>query len=134
MILNMYNKNKRRIINIAFFLGLLLMVSGHVFTQLLSDLDEVWVYNFARCITNGLLPYKDISMIITPLFPYICAMFLKIFGNELIVLRCLECFEIAILLFMIYKILRRIKVEKWLSLIFIIRTFLLLLIHRCIII
>ena len=86
MILNMYNKNKRRIINIAFFLGLLLMVSGHVFTQLLSDLDEVWVYNFARCITNGLLPYKDISMIITPLFPYICAMFLKIFGNELIIL------------------------------------------------
>ena len=30
--------------------------------------DEVWNYGFAYNISNGLIPYKDFNMIITPLF------------------------------------------------------------------
>lgn len=105
-------KNNKIIKNILLYIGLALMVSGNVIIQNLSNLDEIWVYNFARGIAEGLLPYKDISMIITPIFPMISAIFLRIFGNEMFVLRILECFETAAILFFIYKIMIRLKINK----------------------
>lgn len=71
----------------------------------------------------GLLPYKEISMIITPLFPMIGALFLKVFGNELFVFRILECFQIAGILFVFYKIMRRLKMNKGVSLVVIFSLF-----------
>ena len=47
----------------------------------ISDLDEIWNYNTARAISEGLVPYKDISMITTPLLPMITAIFLKTIAN-----------------------------------------------------
>ena len=75
---------KEKLKNIGLFLGLVIIVSGNVFIQELANLDEMWVYNFARCILDGLLPYKDFSIIITPLFPIISAIFLKIFGKRIL--------------------------------------------------
>ena len=49
------------------------------------NLDEVWNYGFAYNIANGLLPYKDFNLVVTPLFPFIGALFLVIFGKNLIV-------------------------------------------------
>ena len=115
-------KCKNLIKNIAFFLGLTLMVSSHVFTQSLSNMDEIWIYNIARCMADGLLPYRDISMVITPLFPYVCSIILSLFGNEIIVLRFFECFEIAGILFMIYKIMRRLKIKGAVSIILTVRS------------
>lgn len=60
-------------------------------------------------------------MIITPLFPYIGALILKIFGDELIVLRVFECLEIAGVFFLVYKIMLKLKINKGISLIFVIR-------------
>ena len=111
-------KYRTILINILIILGLMLIVSANVFIQQLSNLDEIWIYNFGRCILNGLLPYKDFSIIITPLFAYISAAFLRIFGNEMIVLRFAEIFQTAFILFMIYKILERIKVNQGISLLF----------------
>lgn len=76
------------------------------------------------------MPYKDFNIIITPLFPMICSVFLKIFGDEMIVLRVLEAVEISSILFMIYKILISLKVNKGLSLLLAIRN--ILYVHRCI--
>lgn len=56
-------------------------------------------------------------MIITPLFPYICAVFLKIFGQEIIVLRVLECIGTASILFTTFKIMERLKMHKGVALI-----------------
>ncbi len=116
--------------NVILFIGLMIIVSADVFVQKLTSLDEMWIFNFARCICNGLLPYKDFSIIITPLFPMICAIFLKIFGDEMLVLRFLEVTQSAAILFMIFKILRRLNVNKGVSLIAVLRT--LLYVHRCI--
>ena len=105
-------------------LGFALVASGAIFIRPLSNLDEIWIYNFARCIHDGLLPYKEFNMIITPLFPMICSVFLHIFGNEMIVLRFLEVVEISIILFMIYKILTRLKINNYISLIITLRNIL----------
>lgn len=121
---------KNKLKNIALFIGLMIIVSGHVFIQELANLDEMWVYNFARCILNGLLPYKDFSIIITPLFPMISAIFLKIFGDEMVVLRIAEVFEIAAILFISYKILRKVKVNNGVAVVTILRN--ILFIFKCI--
>lgn len=114
-------KNNPILVNSLIYTCFIIMVTGNVLVQKLNELDEIWLYNFARCISDGLLPYKDISMIITPLFPMICSVFLKIFGNELIVMRGLEILECAGILFIIYKIMQRLKINKAVSIISIIR-------------
>lgn len=111
-------KFKKELINIAIILGFMIMAAAKIFLQEFSNLDEVWVYNFGRCIINGLLPYKDFNLIITPLFPYICAAFLKLFGDEMIVLRFAEMIETAAILFFVYKILDRVRINKGISLLF----------------
>lgn len=67
------------------------------------------------------MPYRDISMIITPLFPYICSIFLKIFGDEIIVMRILEIFMTSLILFCVYKILIRLKINEGIALTLIFR-------------
>lgn len=117
-------KDKKLLKNIFLYLGLAIMVSGSIFIQNLDNLDEIWVFNFAKCIADGLLPYRDFSIIITPLFPMVCAGFLKIFGNELLVLRILECLETAAILFTMYKIMERLKINKGIALLFVMRNIL----------
>ncbi len=114
-------KNRKILKNIILFIGFMLIASGNVFVQAFSNLDEIWIYNFARCIVDGLLPYRDFSIIITPLFPMISAIFLKIFGNEMVVLRGIEVIEIAAILFMTFKVLKRLNVNKGVALILVLR-------------
>ncbi len=115
-ILEMKMKNKKIMKNILIFLGFVLMATGNVLIQELSNLDEIWIFNIGRCISNGLLPYKDISMIVTPLYFFICAGLFKIFGAELLVLRIFECIQTGAILFLIYKILERLKIHKGIAL------------------
>lgn len=114
-------KNRKILKNIILFIGFMLIASENVFVQAFSNLDEIWIYNFARCIVDGLLPYRDFSIIITPLFPMISAIFLKIFGNEMVVLRGIEVIEIAAILFMTFKVLKRLNVNKGVALILVLR-------------
>ena len=114
-------KNRKILKNIILFIGFMLIASGNVFVQAFSNLDEIWIYNFARCIVDGLLPYRDFSIIITPLFPMISVIFLKIFGNEMVVLRGIEVIEIAAILFMTFKVLKRLNVNKGVALILVLR-------------
>ena len=47
--------------------------------------DDVWNYGFSYNILNGLIPYKDFNMVITPLYPYIGSLIMLIFGKNIIV-------------------------------------------------
>ena len=47
--------------------------------------DEIWNYGFSYNIATGLIPYKDFNMVITPLFPMLGAIFMTIFGKNLII-------------------------------------------------
>lgn len=93
----------------------------------IEDLDELWNYNTARCIADGLIPYKDISMITTPLLPMINAVFLKILGNEVFVMRILAGILGALILFLTFNILKKLFKETNISLIC---TFLLYLLYQ----
>lgn len=47
--------------------------------------DEAWNYGFSYNIASGLIPYKDFNMVITPLFPILGALFMILFGKNIII-------------------------------------------------
>lgn len=89
-----------------------IVVFSMIIIKPITDLDEIWNYNTARAISEGLLPYKDISMITTPLLPMITAIFLKIIANEVMVSRILAAILWTVILFTTYKILEKLLKEE----------------------
>lgn len=83
----------------------------------IADLDELWNYNVARAISMGLIPYKDISMITTPLLPIIASVFLKVIANEVIVTRILASLIGTTIILYIYKIFSKLLKEENITLI-----------------
>ncbi len=94
------------------FIFIAVMVFSIIAINPISNLDEIWNYNTARAITQNLIPYKDISMITTPLLPMITALFLKLIANEVIVSRVLASVLWGGVLFSIFKILKLLIKEK----------------------
>ena len=107
------NKDKiEKVLGIVFWIAIITLIATHVLIKPLKDLDEIWNYNFSKNILEGKLPYKDFNIIITPLVPYIGAVFLGFFGNEMISMRIFAIIVDFLILFFSYKILIKIKVEK----------------------
>ena len=94
------------------FIFIAVMVFSIIAINPISNLDEIWNYNTARAISQNLIPYKDISMITTPLLPMITALFLKLIANEVIVSRVLASVLWGGVLFSIFKILKLLIKEE----------------------
>lgn len=94
------------------FIFIAVMVFSIIAINPISNLDEIWNYNTARAITQNLIPYKDISMITTPLLPMITALFLKLIAKEVIVSRVLASVLWGGVLFSIFKILKLLIKEE----------------------
>lgn len=105
---------KKRILLISF---IFITVLSMIIVKPISDLDELWNYNTARAISEGLMPYKDVSMITTPLLPMLTSVFLKIIANEVIISRILAAVLWTGILFTIYKIFSLLIKEENISLI-----------------
>lgn len=105
--------------NILLCIFIFIAVFSVIIIRPINNLDELWNYNTARAISEGLTPYKDISMITTPLLPMITAIFLKLIANELIISRILAAILWTGILFTTYKILGKLLKEENISLIFI---------------
>ena len=101
-------KDKTKIYNILIIIFMFCIVFSTIIIRELNDLDEIWNYNFAKNIADGLVPYKDFNMIITPLTSMICAIFLKLIANELIVMRILAGVLLTAIFFVSYKILNKL--------------------------
>ena len=100
---------KKDILKIFF---IFIIIFSIIIIKPITDLDEIWNYNTARVISEGLTPYKDISMITTPLLPMITAIILKIIANEVIVSRILAAVLWTGILFITYKILKKLLKEE----------------------
>lgn len=111
--------NKKKIINILiqfsiFALSLVLFLVARL-TAPATDLDEVWNYNTANAFAMGLIPYKQVSMITTPLLPMINSIFLKIFFNGIITYRVVMGIIFALIVLFIYLIIRELSSKGLLS-------------------
>ena len=111
--------NKKKIINILiqfsiFALSLVLFLVARL-TAPATDLDEIWNYNTANAFAMGLIPYKQVSMITTPLLPMVNSIFLKIVFNGIITYRVLMGIVFALIVLFIYLIIRELSSKKLLS-------------------
>lgn len=105
-------KYKDDIVN---FLLFSIIIFAIIINRELNNLDEIWIFNMARNIANGLLPYRDFSLIITPGLPILCGGILKLFGTEMFVMRIISIIVDTVIIFMVYKTLKVLDVDKYLS-------------------
>ena len=108
------NMKNEKIQNITVFLTIILYFASNILIRNVSNLDELWNYNFANNIANGLIPYRDFNMVTTPLLPIICGIILKIFGQELIVMRIINIILNSSIVFLTYKIMETLQIKKYL--------------------
>lgn len=98
--------------DIIIFFVILSVMMLIILPKELGNYDELWNYNFARNIANGRLPYRDFNMVQMPLLSLICGLFLKTFGNQLIVMRVLAVLLNTAIFYLVYKILEKLNINK----------------------
>ena len=113
-----YGKVINKVFMWSFFILIFIFMLSVQLNKYPTNLDELWNYNTARCIKNGLIPYKDISMITTPLFPTIVAICLKIFGDNLFVFRIIGAVLFTLILIFTYKIFYELLKKQSIAIIF----------------
>ena len=111
--------NKKKIINILIqfsilALSLVLFLVARL-TAPATDLDEAWNYNTANAFAMRLIPYKQVSMITTPLLPMINSIFLKIVFTGIITYRIVMGIVFALIVLFIYLIIKELSNKKLLS-------------------
>ena len=104
---------QKRLLTISYMAVIFFMVLYVALNKHVSNLDEIWNFNIAKEIVKGNIPYKDISLITTPLFYYIAAIPLKLIANELIVYRVLEAVIITVMLYLTFKIFQKINKNEF---------------------
>lgn len=68
------------------------------------DLDEIWNYGFMHNMYEGLIPYKDFNMVITPFFPFLFSISFYIFGSNLLVVNVCQSLLITFVYFILEKL------------------------------
>lgn len=106
------NKRVGFIKNCILIVIIAIIAFSAIFTNSISNLDEIWNFNFARNIADGLVPYKDFNIVQMPLVSMICGLFLKIFGTEIIVMRSLAVILMCAIFFIGYKVLKKLVPEN----------------------
>lgn len=96
---------------ILFFLSIILL-SFAIYPKPIGSLDELWNYNFAKNVADGLLPYRDFNMITFPFLPILNSAFLKLWGNELFTMRILNVLLGSAIIFITYRIFIVLKAKR----------------------
>ena len=109
--------NKEKRYNLFLFILIFLYILSIIIKMPVNNLDEMWNYNFASNIANGLIPYKDFNMVVTPLLSIVCGIILKITLKELFVMRILAAILCSGIIYFVYKILRLLDIKEELSII-----------------
>ena len=74
----------------------------HYFLNPISN-DEIWNYGFAYNIKNGMVPYRDFNMVITPLYSYLLAFLILIFKNSFFTMIVLNSIIVSTIQYILIK-------------------------------
>lgn len=80
----MLEKNKELILNllIILFFGAIITISYSNSSTL--NYDIIWLFHTSQKVSNGYVMYTEINTVLTPIFFWIGALFIKIFGNKIL--------------------------------------------------
>ena len=98
--------------NIFVFTYFIIILSVYVYAIKLNIGDELWNFSFIYKMTNGYTIYKDLNVIITPLFHYIGKLIFLVFGSNYFNFRIYNVIICTSLYFSIYILFKNIKVNK----------------------
>ena len=99
---------KKIMIKIKPFINCILIFIFFLFWNLIVqplNLDETWNYGFVYNIVRGLVPYKDFNMVITPMYPFLMAIFSFIFGDGILILHIVNAVMLTIMFNFIEKLI-----------------------------
>lgn len=75
-------------------------------------MDEIWIYQFARRIVYHHIPYRDYCMIVTPFKAQLDSIILRVFTDQLFVLRLVAYFTAIINSYILFLIAQRLGFSK----------------------
>lgn len=105
---NIINKimNKKIIFSIILFF--LVFLISFIMTYVLTPItfDEVWIYGFTYNVSKGMVIYRDFNVVTTPLYYFIGSIFIKIFGNYMIVLGIFNALIVSFIVLMMFSIIK----------------------------
>lgn len=110
---------RKGIYNLLLFILIFFCIASIILLRPLDDLDEIWNYNFARNIANGLVPYRNFNMLQMPLLPIIAGIILKIFSNKLIIMRILASLLCSTIIYTTYRLFSILNIKKEVAIIYI---------------
>ena len=102
------SKKIRFLKDILIIVVIAIVAISAIFTKPISNLDEIWNFNFSRNVADELIPYKDFNIVQMPLLAIICGIVFKVFGTELIIMRCMAVILMCLIFFMAYKVLEKL--------------------------
>ena len=106
---------KKVLKNLGIFIIIFISILPIILQKSISNLDEIWNYNTARAIAEGLIPYKEVSMITTPFMHVLNAIILTVFSNHLITMRIIAVTISSLILFFALKIFMKLSISKKVS-------------------
>ena len=80
------------------------------------DGDVLWNYGFSYALSKGEIPYLDFNMILTPLYPMIMSLILKI-NTNILLFYLANAFLITVIFYFLFKM---VKEKAWLFLVFLV--------------
>ena len=112
------------------FYGLLSILIGlMIVSNKLDNMDEIWNFSHARWVMLGLIPYKDISIIVTPLSIFLNSLFLRI-NSSLLMFRIIYLGYYIVLIYLLDRLCDLLNIKKLIKYIFIF-SMMLVLVDRC---
>jgi hypothetical protein len=96
----------------TFYIGissvlLAILLYNSIYFNTYFPITEGWFSAYAHLIRQGLIPYRDFYLFLTPLYPLLLAGFQTVFGESFIALRILGIFVVLLLTLFLYLILVR---------------------------
>ncbi len=104
----------KKIVNIDFFAICIffIILLSNVFYVGFGAVDELWNFSNIYKMCNGYTIYKDLNVIITPLFFYLGEVIFKLIGPNYLSFRIYNLVIYFALLYLIYNIFKTLKIEK----------------------
>ena len=87
---------------ILVFLGLSIFFFGINYFNVVND-DLIWNYGFCSNFAKGMTMYKEYNMVITPLYPAVFGILMKLLGNNMLVFYILNSFVPAAVMMFVHK-------------------------------
>lgn len=79
------------------------------------NIDEIWNYGFAHNIYQGLVPYRDFNMILTPFYPFLMSLPFFVFGSSMLVFHIGQALILTTTCFFLFQLFQK---RAWLILLF----------------